>query len=200
MVDSSEMLYNAPAMALEKTSLVDKARKGSFEAFEQLFRQHERRIYSLALHMLGEPTAAEDVLQDTFVRAWEKLGRLRHGDAFQAWLRRIALNLIWDRIRHRPPVEEIEVEAAERLPDGEAGAHETLAQQQVARRVQLAVMKLPEHQRIVVAMYYWEEMPVDEIARVLGIARGTVISRLARARETLRQSLGKAPEEEIEAT
>ena len=60
----------------------------------------------------------------------------------------------------------------------------------LARQVRRAVMALPEHQRVVMAMFYWEDMPVNEIARVLGIARGTVISRLARGREALRRRLG----------
>ena len=189
MVSATEILYNTGAMASEYISLVQAARSGSLDAFEQLFRDHERRIYGLALHMLGDAGAAEDVLQDTFLRAWENLHRLRHDKAFSGWLRRIALNLIWDRIRSRPPEEEMELAVAERVPDPAPPAEGTLLRALAARQVQEAVLKLPEHQRVVLAMYYWEDMPVNDIAVTLGIARGTVISRLARGREALRRRL-----------
>jgi len=189
VVSATEILYNTGAMASEYISLVQAARSGSLDAFEQLFRDHERRIYGLALHMLGDAGAAEDVLQDTFLRAWENLHRLRHDKAFSGWLRRIALNLIWDRIRSRPPEEEMELAVAERVPDPAPPAEGTLLRALAARQVQEAVLKLPEHQRVVLAMYYWEDMPVNDIAVTLGIARGTVISRLARGREALRRRL-----------
>ena len=177
-------------MAQDHTSLVRQAQSGSLPAFEQLFRAHEQRIYSLALHMVGDVAVAEDLTQDTFVRAWENLGRLRHEQAFGGWLRRIALNLVWDFIRRRQVTEELPDDDAEAWPDQTAPADEVIAGAGLARKVQAAVMALPEHQRLVVAMFYWEDMPVNDIARVLGIARGTVISRLARGRDTLRRRLG----------
>jgi RNA polymerase sigma-70 factor (ECF subfamily) len=176
-------------MASEYISLVQAARSGSLEAFEQLFRDHERRIYGLALHMLGDVGAAEDVLQDTFLRAWENLHRLRHDKAFSGWLRRIALNLIWDRIRSRPPEAEMDLAVAERVPDPAPPVEGSLLRAHAAGQVQEAVLRLPAHQRVVLAMYYWEDMPVNDIAAALGIARGTVISRLARGREALRRRL-----------
>jgi len=190
----AETIYNRQAMAQEHTSLVRQAQGGSRQAFEQLFRTHEQRIYGLALHMVGDMAVAEDLTQDSFVRAWENLGRLRHEQAFGGWLRRIALNLIWDHIRRRQVTEEITDTDAETWPDQEAPTEEVLAGKGLARKVQTAVMTLPQHQRLVVAMFYWEDMPVNDIARDLGIARGTVISRLARGREALRRRLGPALE------
>lgn len=185
-------------MTADEKSLVRAAQRGSLEAFEHLFRAHERRIYTLALHMVGDVSLAEDLTQDTFVRAWENLRRLRHEQAFSGWLRRIALNLVWDHIRHRPDTEGLEEEHAERLADPADPPGLAVSREALARRVQVAVMSLPEHQRLVVAMYYWEDMPVNEIARVLGIARGTVISRLARGREALRRKLGPALRASVE--
>ena len=179
---------------LDTTALVREAQGGSLQAFEQLFRAHEQRIYSLALRMIGDVAGAEDLTQDTFVRAWENLGSLRHVQAFAGWLRRIALNLLWDHIRRRPATEELHDDAADEWPDPGAPAEQVLADSSLAKKVQAAVMGLPEHQRVVVAMFYWEDMPVNEIARALGIARGTVISRLARGREALRRRLRPALE------
>lgn len=198
MVSATEILYNSRLMKAENTSLVEAAQGGSLAAFERLFRTHERRIYSLALHMIGEPSAAEDIAQDAFVRAWENLQHLRHEKAFGGWLRRIALNLIWDHIRSRPPVDELEDEQAENLAAPEERPEARLAGRALARQVQQAVMALPEHQRVVLAMYYWEDMPVNDIAAVLGIARGTVISRLARGREALRRRLNPLLVEQLE--
>jgi RNA polymerase sigma-70 factor, ECF subfamily len=177
-------------MAQEHTSLVRQAQSGSLRAFEQLFRAHEQRIYSLALHMVGDVAVAEDLTQDTFVRAWENLRRLRHEQAFGGWVRRIALNLIWDHIRRRQITEPLGDEEVQLWPSSDPPADEAMAEAGLAHKVQGAVMALPEHQRVVVAMFYWEDMPVNEIAHVLGIARGTVISRLARGREALRRRLG----------
>ncbi len=190
MASAAQTLYNARAMAPDNTTLVRQARAGSLPAFEQLFRAHEQRIYSLALHMVGEAAVAEDLTQDTFVRAWENLRRLRHEQAFGGWLRRIALNLIWDHLRSQRTTEEIGEQGPEIWADPTAPPDEQATQSALARKVRAAVLALPEHQRVVLAMYYWEDMPVNDIARALGIARGTVISRLARGRETLRQRLG----------
>lgn len=198
MVSATEILYNSRVMQAEDTSLVRAAQGGSLAAFEQLFRAHEQRIYRVALHMVGETSAAEDITQDTFVRAWENLRYLRHEKAFTGWLRRIALNLIWDHIRSRPPVEELGDEQAEGLIASEDPPEERLVDAGLARDVQEAVMTLPEHQRVVLAMYYWEDMPVNDIAAALGIARGTVISRLARGRETLRRRLSPLLVEQLE--
>jgi len=192
VASAAEIVYNHWPMTADEKSLVRAAQHGSLEAFEQLFRRHERRIYTLALHMVGDVNTAEDLTQDTFVRAWENLRRLRHGQAFSGWLRRIVLNLVWDYIRHRPAAEGLKEEHAERLADPADPPGLAVSRGALARRVRQAVLSLPEHQRLVVAMFYWEDMPVNEIARVLGIARGTVISRLARGRETLRRKLGPA--------
>ena len=191
MATTADRLYNRQAMAQEHTSLVQQAQGGSLQAFEQLFRAHEQRIYSLALHMVGDAAAAEDLTQDTFVRAWENLSRLRHEAAFAGWLRRIALNLAWDSLRRRQGTEQVNDEEAESWPDPQAvsPAH-AAGEAGLAQKVQAAVLALPEHQRVVVAMFYWEDMPVNDIAHTLGIARGTVISRLARGREALRRRLG----------
>ncbi len=190
MASAAQTLYNTKAMAQDHTSLVRQAQGGSLPAFEQLFRAHEHRIYGLALRLVGETSVAEDLTQDTFVRAWENLGRLRHEQAFGGWLRRIALNLVWDHVRRRENDEPLGDEAAQTWAAGETPAEDVVAAAGLARQVRRAVMALPEHQRVVMAMFYWEDMPVNEIARVLGIARGTVISRLARGREALRRRLG----------
>jgi RNA polymerase sigma-70 factor (ECF subfamily) len=184
-------------MTLDSTALVRQAQGGSLPAFEQLFRAHEQRIYSLALHLVGDVAVAEDLTQDSFVRAWENLRGLRHEAAFSGWLRRIALNLIWDHIRRGWGTEELSDAQAEAWPDPGAPAEQVLAEGALARKVQAAVLGLPEHQRVVVAMYYWEDMPVNEIARALGIARGTVISRLARGRDALRRRLGPTLEASV---
>lgn len=190
MAAAERYWYNMVVMQPEATSLVPAARAGSLPAFEGLFRAHQQRVYGLALHLLGDPSAAEDVTQEAFLKAWEHLPRLRNDRAFYGWLRRITLNLVTDRLRSAPAEEPLDDETALRVADPAAPPERAMEQAGAARRVREAVLALPEHQRLVVAMYYWEEMPVEEIARALGIARGTVLSRLARGRETLKRRLG----------
>ena len=189
MASLADVRYNGLPMAADDNQLVRDAQRGSLAAFEGLFRSHEKRVYHLALHMLGDAEAAEDVTQEAFVRAWGSLQHLRQRKAFGGWVRRIALNLIWDCLRARPREEPLGAELATAQAEGADPPEVAVVRAGIARTVREAVMDLPEHQRLVVTMFYWEGMGVKEIAAALGIARGTALSRLARGREALRPRL-----------
>ena len=176
----------------EATAVVARARAGEAQAFERLYRDHHVRVYNLVYHVLGDRADAEDVTQRAFVKAWEELPRLRDAGAFPSWLNRIAVNLARDVIRSpaaratsRDDPEPV-LERAEGVSG--APANGVLAQERDAE-VQRAIGSLPEHQREVVVMHHLEGMPVQEVAEQLGLALGTVLSRLARGRETLRRKL-----------
>ncbi len=173
---------------------VQAAQRGDERAFEALFRAHYGAIYSLALHFVREPEVAADVTQDTFVRAWENLRRLRDPSAFAGWVRAMAINLVRDHFRKARENDPLD-EGAPIRSNGESPP-DAAARRERGQAVRQAVLELPEHQRTVVAMYHLEDKPVDEIAEEMGLPKGTVVSRLARGRKALRRRLARFVEEQ----
>lgn len=181
---------------------VRRAQSGSAEAFEDLYRACQAGIYTFIRSQVREPELAADLAQQTFVRAWESLPRLREAGAFRAWLHRIAINLIRDEAKSGRARLEV---AASRLEDVDlaevAGSDEdtlvrTVVAAELKQQVRAAVATLPAEQRQAVVMHHLEGMPVAEIAQAMGVRPGTVMSRLARAREALRGRLSRYVEEQ----
>jgi len=166
---------------------VEAAQAGDQRAFEALFRSHQDAIYSLALHFARDPEVAADVAQDAFVRAWEQLPHLREPAAFGGWLRSMTMNLVRDHYRRAQATDPLD----ENTPiSSDEGGPETVAERsEQDLAVRHAILGLPEHQRVVVAMHYLEGVPVNDIVGALGLPKGTVVSRLARGRENLRRRL-----------
>lgn len=177
----------------DERELVVRAQKGDHKAFEQLFRDHHVRVYNLVTYTVGDRTRAEDVTQQAFVRAWEELPRLREPQAFAGWLGRIARNLAWDHVRSPASREQTggaaDTESAPEPASPEPGPEGPVVEQERDEQVHAAVASLSEHQREVVVMHHLEGTPVQEVAQKLGLPQGTVLSRLARAREALRRKL-----------
>lgn len=168
-----------------------RAKAGDRQAFERLFREHHVRVYNLAYYIVGDREEAEDITQRAFVKAWEELPRLHHVRAFAAWLNRIAANIAHDVVRARAARAEVSDDghANSRNHYNGADVNSNLLAQERSAQVHRAISSLPEHQREVVVMHHLQNMSVQEIADGLGIAPGTVLSRLARGREALRRKL-----------
>ncbi|MGQ9731450.1 MAG: RNA polymerase sigma factor [Candidatus Zipacnadales bacterium] len=179
-------------MRPDERTVVLRAQAGDRKAFERLFEDHHVRIYNLVRYLLRDQREAEDITQRVFIRAWEELPRLRDPQAFMAWLNRIAANLARDYIRSRPPptaLPEGEEAALGGTEDENVSIDNNLLTAERDEMVHQAIATLPEHHREVVVMHHLEGRAVQDIARALGIAQGTVLSRLARARESLRRKL-----------
>jgi RNA polymerase sigma-70 factor (ECF subfamily) len=163
---------------------VELAARGDQGAFERLYRDQVGRVYSLALRMAG-PEWAEDLTQEVFIRAWQKLGTFRGESRFGTWLHRLAVNLILSRretLRKRaqrqvPSGELLERTPARQQPDGFAMDFET------------ALQRLPEGARQVFVLFEVEGYPHQEISEMMGISTGTSKSQLHRARMILRRAL-----------
>ncbi len=173
--------------------LVARARKGDVDAFHQLYDRHVSGVYGLVYAGVRDRDLADDVVQMAFVRAWERLGRLRHGDAFPVWIRRLAHRIMIDELRKRRVREVASLEENEALGevaiDTTPGPAAALSRGETAERVRAAVAELPQHQREVVTLHHFEGLEVKAVAEVLEVPLGTVLSRLARARETLKRKL-----------
>jgi len=190
-----------PAPTRDDEQLVTAARRGDLDAFNILVLRYERPVFNLCLRLLRDAASAEDVTQDTFVRAWGAIASFR-GDAFRPWLFRIATNRAHDllRVRARRPASSLDAEPFERepiwsthAPAGEAPEAHAL-RRELAVHLERALAALPDDQRLVVLLSDLHGCDYQEIAATTGAALGTVKSRLSRARARLRQILHDDPE------
>jgi RNA polymerase sigma-70 factor (ECF subfamily) len=174
-------------------ALVVRARGGDAEAFEAIVRFYQKRVYGVALRMTRRHEVADDIVQETFVRAYSHLDRFEVGRPLAPWLNRIAANLCINYLtaaaRREQQFAEGEGPAAEPPAPRTDGAPEPLADLlslEFRRALDASVQKLPPDQRIVFDLKVHEEMRYEEIAQALDISTGTVMSRLFRARQKLK--------------
>jgi RNA polymerase sigma-70 factor, ECF subfamily len=172
--------------------LVEQFRRGDREAFERIVARHRREVYRIARRMTGNHEDADDVTQDTFLRAYRALGSFRGESALRTWLIRIALNLSMNlgRTRGGRTVDGIDLSSlpgpeAESGPDGE----KRLLGAERDRRVRAAVDGLPPRQRQVVILRVYEEMKFQEIAEWLECPVGTAKANFFHAVNNLRKAL-----------
>jgi len=176
-------------------ALMARAGRGDKAAFAVLVRRHLARATAIAQRILGNKSDAEEVVQEAFLRCWQKAPDWQPSDTadsgeraqFATWHYRVLTNLCLDRKRRPQPVE---LEAAGEIPDsGDDGFSRTERGEQ-GRRVAEAMAKLPERQRAALALCYYEDMGNIEAAKALDISVGALESLLVRGRRALRDSLG----------
>lgn len=175
--------------------LVERARRGDSSAFEELVRRHLRMAHAVALSVLGEPADAEDVSQDAFIVALERLDDCRQPERFGAWLRRIVRNRAYNHVRGRKVRRAVPLDEIPALPGGEDAARRA-ERGELRQRLLDALGELTERQREVVLLHDLEGWKHREIAERLEIAAGTVRAHLHHARRALRARLGTGLYEE----
>lgn len=183
--------HTAPLEQLDDAELVAMAQSGQRAAFETLFHRHRDPIYTLVLAMLGNTSDAKDIVQETFVRAYKRLGTLQAEKGIASFLRRTARNAVIDLIRTRKVANQVSIELLRSEPEARANQNPDQRVSDAIENEKLieAVLALPDPQRHVIVLHHVEGMKVDEISQLLGIPSGTVKSRLARGREMLRRNL-----------
>lgn len=144
------------------------------------------RLRRYARALLGDRAAADDLVQDTLERAWSRIGQWRPGSDLRAWLFGIMHNLRVDQLR-RPAPSTRPIEDGDGDGDGEPPTPPTQSDRLELQDLQSALERLPAEQREIVLLVALEDMSYAEIAAMLDIPCGTVMSRLARGRERLRQ-------------
>ena len=176
----------------EIPGLVLKAREGDSEAFACLVESFERTIYALALQKLGHPEDAQDIAQDTFLEAFRTLDRLRIPAAFPGWIRKIALNLSYQRLRKRAGQPEIAVgTAAESLFVQAEEPPQDLPEvdpHELPGLVLRAISRVPEAYQLPLMLRYLEKLAPQQIAQELGMNPNTVRVTLHRGSNLLRRS------------
>lgn len=168
---------------------VSAAARGDRAAFQRLYRQHVDRVYGAVYRLVGYDHArAEDLTQEAFVRAWQKLDGFRGQSAFGTWLYRLAVNVaLMDlRARHADPVGFMD---EEQLP--ELGETPFCAAEREA--LERAIAHLPPRARAVLVLHDVEGWKHEDIGRELGMATGSSKAQLHRARNLLRKLLGETP-------
>jgi RNA polymerase sigma-70 factor (ECF subfamily) len=188
------------ARGADDASLVRRIADGDRSAFTLLMRTHNRRLYRLARASLGDPTEAEDAVQDAYLNAYRSIGSFRGESALGTWLSRLVLNECFARQRRRlrrenviPMVSfESTIENVSGIPDEDQDPPDRLAgRAQIRAVLEAKVGALPEAFRTVFVLRSVEELSVEETAEILGLTEETVRSRHFRARGLLRESLAK---------
>ncbi|MBZ5534562.1 MAG: sigma-70 family RNA polymerase sigma factor [Acidobacteriia bacterium] len=184
--------------AIDEKQLVKDAKAGKYEAFEALVHRYERKIYNVAYRLSGNRDDAEDVLQETFLKAFENLRRFRGEASFYTWVMRIAVNATLIRFRKSSRPNTITIDELGEGPEGfppkaivrwEENPEQKYSRLERERILRRAILRLPPLYRTVFWLRDVEEFSNAEVARMLKVSGFAVKSRLMRARLELREQL-----------
>jgi len=195
-VDALPMRRVRPAVIDDPDAeLVARWKAGDEKAFEQLVERHQQRVYRLLLRMMGSREEAEDVSQETFLSLHRHGRRFRSESRFSTFVYRVAANAALNRRRslgrNRARIQRLAVraEGGDDVPDSPRDPESAASGRELSRHVREALQTLSPTLRMPVVLYDLEGLAYGEIARVLGVAEGTVKSRIHRARQALRLEL-----------
>lgn len=184
-------------MEQKEKRLIKKIKKGDHQAFADMVDKYKNSIYVICLRMVGNRQEAEDLSQETFLRAYRYIGQFDIDRKFSTWLFRIATNLSIDYLRRRKPgvsldaeipgTEGLSLEAM--LPNEEVAPDEQMVRNEREQMVQREIEHLPEKYRTAVVLKYIEDLRLKEISEIMEIPVATVKTRIHRGREILRKYL-----------
>lgn len=184
--------------AEEDVALMLRVKEGDMEAFEILVERHQHSVVGTCAKMLGGESEAEDIAQQVFIRVWKSAGRYEPTAKFTTWLMTITRNLVFNESRRRSRSRLQSLESDD--PDAPQAQHadssanspqEALLDGELRSAVDHAIASLPEPQRVAIVLRRYEDMPYEEIAKVLRTSVPAVKSILFRARNELRDRLKK---------
>jgi RNA polymerase sigma-70 factor, ECF subfamily len=181
-----EAANDAEATRAAEAADLAAARAGEAQAFERLYRVHVDRVFSLCVRMCGDRTIAEELTQDCFVRAWERLSSFRGESAFGTWLYRLAVNVVLNARKTAGRARKRFVDEGDDEPSGERASY---ANPGTILDLEAAVAGLPPGARRVFVLHDVQGYRHEEIAEMLGITSGGSKAQLHRARLLLRGAL-----------
>ncbi len=179
-------------MHSDDAAAVARARDGDQDAFRVLMERHSRSVYRLAYRMTGKPEDAEDVVQETFVRAYRQLARFESRSNFATWVYRIAFNCAIDYMRARPHRESAEEpDTLERLSGtgGSPALDELVYAGEIGRRVQEALLELSPQERAAFLMRHYQGCSIEEICQALDLRSNAAKHSIFRAVKKMRVAL-----------
>lgn len=188
---------------LPDEALVKASQTGDMEAFEELVARHRDKMYARAFSIVHNEEEALDLSQEAWIKAWQRLGQFEGESSFTTWMTRITINLCLDHLRRhqRSRVEPLpdtkdDAEAWDRLVTPVwVNPTERLEREELRKRIESAMSKLTEAHRTVLVLHEFEGMEYKQIAEVVGISIGTVMSRLFYARRRMAALLSGLNEE-----
>jgi len=177
--------------AISDAECVRKLQRGETDAFETLIRRHQKTIFNLVYRMLGDYDEAAEISQEAFLSAYRAIGNFRGDANFSTWLYRIALNHATTRRKSLNTRQQrsVPIENTEPASDPHPGPAESMEKKEIRQRVQQALNRLDPDDAAVILLRDLQDVPYEEVARVLEIPIGTVKSRLHRARLALKSEL-----------
>lgn len=193
----SEMSYKMSASSrdtVDESILIADCRKGDLDAFEVIVFSYQRMLYNVALRITGNEADSAEIVQDTFVQAWRKIGEFRGESKLSTWLTSITVNqarTCRQKHRHRLSREEaLDSTQWDRACFNVSSSHpsplEKLEQAELRELLELCIAALDQVFREVLVLRDIRELPYDEVLQILGLRQGTLKSRLFRAREAVR--------------
>lgn len=196
-VETDYVVFKAESSALDISKVKDfdlaqSASKGDMVAFEELYKRHHRRVYSICLRMLQNSSEAEDLTQDVFIQLYRKIGSFRGDSAFTTWLHRMTVNQVLMHFRKRTVKFEKTTEEGE-TPDQIVSGTANPERMRIVDKIALdnAIAQLPTGYKNVFLLHDVEGFEHEEVARILGCSVGTSKSQLHKARLKLQKLLKK---------
>ena len=179
-------------------SLVERVRAGDGQAFRELFQLYNRRAYAVALGVVKNEQDALDVVQEAFIKVHKHIGSFKGSSSFYTWLYRIVMNLCIDHMRRARHLSDFD----DRVGHSESAIGESLvphfegsnpgksvSRKELSRQIRQALDALPEYHRAVIMLREVEGLSYEEMAKVLDVPKGTVMSRLFHARKKMQEAL-----------
>jgi RNA polymerase sigma-70 factor (ECF subfamily) len=195
--------------AEEDRALIAQAQAGDMGAFRQLVERHQRRAFSVALTLVRDENDARDIVQDAFTRAYKSLANFQGSSSFFTWLYRIITNLSID-LKRKPGRQTVDLDERRLAAEDNAETDfPTLGQShgndpadvvrrgEIAVRLQAALDDLPSYHRAVIVLREVEGLSYEEMARSIGVSKGTIMSRLFHARQKLQRALADCYAEQV---
>ena len=197
------------AVRHDDVELVKRLQAGDQTAFRELFERYNRRVFAVAFGVVKNQEDALDVVQEAFIKVHKHIGGFQGTSSFYTWLYRIAMNLAIDHVRRRRKVVEFDETIKKEDASGDGtllprlaneNPSKTLIKKELTERLEAALEELPEYHRAVILLREVEGMSYEEMAQVLNVPKGTIMSRLFHARRKMQERLEGYLEGDLELT
>lgn len=178
--------------------LVEDVKKGNIDAFEDIVKKYENKVYGIVFHMMKNQNEVEDLAQEVFLKVYKNLDRFKGDSSLYTWIYKITVNLCLDELKKRKNIiyldEKINVEDGEidkELPSNERSQEELYEDKELKENLHRCINKLPDKQKMMIVLRDIKGFSYDEIAKITNNKIGTVKSQINRARLKLKELLDK---------
>lgn len=184
---------------LEEKELIVRLKQGEKQAFDLLYEKYKNTAMRMAYFITNSKTNSEDIVQESFIKCYQNISKLRDNEGFRPWLFKILTRTAWKHCKKYSkeiPQEEVTLWQDKEI---EESSLDIILKEENSVTLMKFVSSLPVKQRLVVTLYYYNELSTKEIAKILGCLEGTVKSRLFNARKTLKEMLIQESNKEVQS-